>query len=110
MAPIGAGMARQPATAVVRLLGSGRHFGFAEGAFFGRAWSQKDIAREVDLDRVDALAAEEANDLAHFIGAIDDRFQAVAIEVQHPLVAEPARGGDFRARPRGCAGPECGRR
>ena len=90
-------LVRDPARHADLLVGVGRAA--------GRRVRVEVVARDVELDVVDALADAGADHLAHLLRPVGDQREALAVEVQLALVAEPA-GDDLRGSPRAGAGPQ----
>ena len=76
---IRASVAGQPAASIMCLFGSHRDFRFTVSTFLAKPGPHEGVARQVDLDRVHAFAAQEANGLTHFIDAVRNDLQALPI-------------------------------
>ena len=85
--------------AQVRLVHGHRDFLVAHPGGAGGGRGCEVVAREVELDRVDAVLEEHADDLAHVVGAVDDDTEAeLRIRDVGSLVTEAAGHRDLLAR------------
>ena len=94
----GAGMRGHPAADRVGGLDARRHFGIGHHRDVGQGRLGADVARDVELDGVDALAQAEPRHLADLVGTVDRDAEALRVEMQLPAVAQPAGHGELGAR------------
>ena len=93
------GRARMTGDALVPLmrdLDGGRHLGLAHGSDFGARVGDELIARNVDLDVVDPLAAAKPNRAPDLVGPVGDHAEAFGMHMLLAFIAEAAGHRDFR--------------
>ena len=79
-------------------LDGGRHLDLAHRGDLGPRVGHELVARDVDLDVIDALAATEANRAPDLVRPVGDHAEAFGVHVLLALVAEAAGHRDFRPR------------
>ena len=89
-------MAGDALVPLMRDLDGGRHLDLAHRGDLGPRVGDELIARDVDLDVVDAFAAAQADRAPDLVGPVGDHAEALGVDMLLALVAQAAGHGDFR--------------
>jgi hypothetical protein len=89
--------AATPAADRVRGLAARRDLGVGHHGRLGRRRLRAGVARDVELDGVDALTQAEPRHATHLIWAVDGDAETVLMQVKLAAIAQAAGDGQFRA-------------
>jgi hypothetical protein len=92
-----AGVRRHQLAHAVRRLDHRSQLGIGQGRDLGPGVADELVARDVDLDRVDAVANALPDHAAHLVRPIRDEPEALLVDVALALVAQARRHCDLRA-------------
>ena len=90
-------MGGDPAADRVRGLDARRDLGVGHHGGLGGRGVRAGVARDVELDRIDALAQAEPRHATHFVGPVDGNAETVLVQVKLAAIAQAAGHGEFRA-------------